>query len=421
MADWAFDSGTAARLARVVVESRTSWRAADVAEALTQLLPPEQAEELAARMLAAMPSPPVDVGPAVTGYLAGLRRQDAPATIAFEVRTAELWAGLTPLADPAALARLLDITVGELEFFADRRGWLRTKPTALQHYRYRTLPKQSGLRVLEIPKPRLRELQRRVLRHCVAPIPPHPAAHGFVPGRSVHTFAEPHTGSRVVIRVDLRDFFLTVARPQIEATFHTVGYPPAVGEVLAALCTTATAPAAFAGIDSATAARLRRPHLPQGAPTSPALSNLAMFEVDRRLAAFAGRHGLSYTRYADDLAFSTGLGEPAIAVSAVLAVTRKVVAAAGHRLHPRKVLVRRAQQRQQLTGLVVNRTPQPPRAEFDTLRAILYNCARFGPESQNRDDLADFRGHLLGRMQWVASGSATRRRALAELFDRIAW
>src|SRR5205814_1806690 len=144
----------------------------------------------------------------------------------------------------------------------------------------------------------------------LAPIPPSEVAHGFVPGRGVRTFVAPHVGRAVVVRMDLEDFFASVSRARIVSLFRRVGYPRRVATALAGLCTAPTperilAEHPRAGVDLAQRflanARLRDAHLPQGAPTSPALSNLAAWRLDKRLAALVGGFGAIMTRYADDL------------------------------------------------------------------------------------------------------------------------
>ena len=164
-----------------------------------------------------------------------------------------------------------------------------------------------GHRLLEAPKPRLRQIQRWLLHHVLASIPASAVAHGFVGGRSVRSFVEPHVGQDVVIRFDLEQFFASITRARVAATFRRVGYPAAVASTLSALCTAATPGSVLAAHPRDgdlsqrffTNAGLRDRHLPQGAPTSPALSDLAAFRLDRRLAALAEAHGAVMTRYAD--------------------------------------------------------------------------------------------------------------------------
>ncbi len=333
------------------------------------------------------------------------------------------------LDDLADLARFLDLDPARLDWLADVRGMQRRAPHGPLHpYRYRWV-QRSGRppRLLETPLPRLRAVQRRLLREVAGLIPAHPAAHGFVPGRSAATGATVHAGTGGVLCLDLATFFATVRAGQVYGAWRVAGYPEPVAHVLTGLCLHATPRSVLAampaGGDPSDRFRLRRAlasgHLPQGAPTSPHLANLACFRLDGRLAGYAAALDLNYSRYADDLAFS-GDGLPGRAHRLVAAVSR-IGAEEGFRLNPGKTRLRTRADRQQVTGLVVNERVSVTRAEYDTLRAILHNCARTGPAGQNRAGHRDFRAHLLGRVAWVNGVDPRRGARLREAFDRIAW
>lgn len=333
----------------------------------------------------------------------------------------EPWTGLD------ALARGLDLRPGELDWFADRGGWLhRTPDGPLHHYRRRWTTSRSGTpRLLETPAPRLSELQRRVGRRVLARIPVHDAAHGFVRGRSPHTLAAEHTGAATVVRLDLEGFFAHVSGARVAGLLRAAGYPDAVASALAGLLVTSTpAPvrrAAPAGGDVGARRRLldrlAHPHLPQGAPTSPAVANLLAHALDRRLHGLAAALGARYGRYADDLVFS---GDRLPAHGLVVRVTA-IAAEEGFRVRPDKTRIAPAHHRQRVTGLVVNAHPAVARVDYDALRALLHNCARTGPGAQNRDGHPAFRDHLLGRIAWVGSGHPARTARLRALFDAISW
>jgi RNA-directed DNA polymerase len=273
-----------------------------------------------------------------------------------------------------------------------------------------------GARLLEIPKPRLREIQRKILRRILDRVPPHSAAHGFVKGRSPRTFGIPHAGHEVLVSVDLKDFFPSIGIERIVAIFDALGYPRTVAWNLAYLCTTSTPAEQLGGFAYPSASLLRTRHLPQGAPTSPALANLAARKLDIRLTGLAGSMGLRYTRYADDLAFSGSCD-----ADVLLWTIRQIVRDEGFGLNPAKTRVRRAHKRQQLAGLVVNEWPAVPRREYDALRAILHNCILTGPAAQNRAGVPDFRAHLYGRIAHIGETNAARRRRLLEMAEQVDW
>jgi retron-type reverse transcriptase len=159
-------------------------------------------------------------------------------------------------------------------------------------------------------------------------------------------------------------------------------------------------------------------HLPQGAPSSPSLANAVAYRLDARLAGLAATLGADYTRYADDLAFS---GPQTLPLYRLLPGVRQIAAAEGFRVRTDKTRIAAAHQRQRLTGLVVNTAPAVSRAEYDTLRALLHNCARTGPEAQNRAGHKDFQAHVRGRVEWVAAGRPGRGAKLRTLYESINW
>lgn len=306
--------------------------------------------------------------------------------------------GLPPLATVADVRRLLEIPSGR------QLGYLllATHQSGGPYTRH-TIPKRDGSpREICAPKATLKAVQRRLLARVLAAVPAHPAAHGFVPGRSTATNARPHCGAAVVVKLDLKDFFPSVSYPRVAGLFARLGYPtgtpnrgftkddaaPAVAQTLARLC---------CYVEDA-ADRWADAYTPQGAPTSPAIANLVCRRLDARLAGLAARTGGVYTRYADDLTFSF----PAVRVNPVWlrgAVTR-IVTAEGFTVHPDKFRVARAGRRQSVTGLVVNSRPQPPREVRRVLRAALHNCAKHGVAAAGGGD-PGYGAWLLGMAAYV--------------------
>jgi RNA-directed DNA polymerase len=415
---------------------------------------PAWLDPLVRRVLASFPAPPLDEHEKLAAWLAddtGVQGalwsgppvrggQRAPLKIVrwlvgepqmVPVDGAPAGFAVFPLPSHAALARHLGLASTMLAWFADERGInARTTVEPLLHYRYQWVAKRrGGYRLLEAPKRRLKQIQRWLLRHLLAPIPAAATTHGFVPGRNVRSFAAPLVGHEVVVRVDLQDFFASVGRARVVALLRRLGYPRAVARTVAALCTAATPEHVLRahprqGVDLAARfvvnAALRDPHLPQGAPTSPALSNLAAWPLDRRLAALAASYGAVMSRYADDIAFAGDSGF-ARALRFFLPQVGAIALEEGFAVNHRKTRVLPRSRRQQLCGVVLNERTGVPRRELDLMRALLFNAARFGPESQNRDAHPRFREHLQGKIAWVASVSPAQGEKLWRLFDRIAW
>jgi RNA-directed DNA polymerase len=346
------------------------------------------------------------------------------------VAAASAWA-LPAITSAGDLAVWLGLDTGELEWFADLKGlaYKTHGGPRLAHYHYRVLAKRAGsLRLIESPKPRLKELQRQILSSVVNKIPPHHAVHGFVKGRSIRSFTAPHVGRRVVLRMDMQDFFPSISGARIQTFFRTAGYPESVADLLGGICTNATPREIWngcaLGVDPnllwETRALYARPHLPQGSPVSPALANLCTYRVDCRLTGLAKSAGAAYTRYADDLAFSGGedFERCAERFSTHVAV---VLQEEGFRVNHRKTRIMRQGVRQHLAGLVINGHANVRRTDFDQLKAILTNCVRLGPESQNREGHPRFQSHLEGRVGFVESINPAKGKRLREILDRIAW
>ena len=328
------------------------------------------------------------------------------------------------------LAEWLGVDIGYLQWFADLKGLgYKDHNPKLRHYHYRILAKDSGsLRLIEAPKQALKRLQQRILDDILDKIPAHGTAHGFVKGRSIKTCVTPHLGKRVVLRMDLRDFFPTFHAARIRSFFRMLGYPETVADLLGGLCTTVTPLDLWRGVrlpgDRVQLWEARmlyfRPHLPQGAPTSPALANLCSYRIDCRLAGLAKSAGAHYTRYADDLAFS-GDEEFEKRVQRFSTHVAAILLEEGFAVHHRKTRIMRQGVRQHIVGLVTNRHPNVRRTDFDRLKATLHNCVRRRPETQNRDGHSDFRAHLEGRVSFVEMINPAKGRRLRTVFDRIEW
>ena len=263
-----------------------------------------------------------------------------------------------------------------------------------------TIPKRGGeARVICAPKPQLLYVQRRILRKILEKVPPHPAAHGFVPGRSTVTNAQPHVGAEIIVKFDLTDFFPTVHYYRVMGLFASLGY--AVGEarfsndddardvapVLARLCVYTEYPRRFgAGV------------LPQGAPTSPAVSNLICRNLDARLEGLAKNVGATYTRYADDLTFS--FRDTSVDLGRFRWWVDQICHQEGFLVNQKKFRAIRKSQRQSVTGVVVNDVLRVPRKERRRFRAMLHNCRVHGVASQARGNTA-FADYLRGFASYI--------------------
>ena len=281
---------------------------------------------------------------------------------------------LTPLDAPGKLAEAMGITLPELRWLAFHR-----EAATNIHYRRFTIPKRDGSeRAIWAPMPRLKAAQRWILRNVVERLPVHGASHGFLVDRSIATNAAVHTGAKVVLKVDLKDFFPTVTFRRVKGIFRKAGYRDQIATLMALVCT--EAPREIVEHEGRQYYVALGPRcLPQGAPTSPALTNTLCLRLDRRLTGLAQRFGWRYTRYADDLTFSlpeAHKDKPKL--GALLGSIGRIATDEGFRVHPDKTHVARQGSRQKVTGLVVNGTgaPRVPRELKRQVRAAIHNAGR---------------------------------------------
>lgn len=332
------------------------------------------------------------------------------------------------------IAQWLNISSGSLGWMAQWGYRSRTDENeSLGHYYYRWVEKRSGgHRLLEIPKPRLRNIQRRILHELLEYVPAHEAAHGFRRGHSWLSNANAHVKREIVIRLDLQDFFLHIRGARVFGLFRTLGYPEEAARILTGMCINRV-PASvmrrqeLRGGDGCSTnsdweirKRYTSSHLPQGAPTSPALANLCTFRLDTRLQGLAECFGGSYTRYADDLTFSGGQ-EMRRASERLVSLVGAIVLEEGFVLNYRKTRVMRSSVRQKVTGVIVNQRVNLDRREYDAFKATLYNCVRYGPGSQNLTLHPDFRAHLLGKIAFARHIHPERGKRLLKIFQQIVW
>jgi RNA-directed DNA polymerase len=254
------------------------------------------------------------------------------------------------------------------------------------------IPKRSGgMRQIHAPVGLVRELQEKLAPILSAHYQAHPSAHGFITARGVLSNAKAHVGQNLVLNVDLEDFFPSINFGRVRGLFMSprFGMGPAAAAVMAQLC-------------------IHRNGLPQGAPTSPALSNFIAETLDRRLTRLAKENRLTYTRYADDITFSSN--QPSLPVSIaqfelegektrirVGEALERAIHAAGFSVNHKKVRLHRRYMRQAVTGLTVNTRVNIGRDRIRLLRAMLHAWGKFGLEAAASEHFANYAGGAAGR------------------------
>lgn len=303
-------------------------------------------------------------------------------------------AGLPLISTPAELAAAMQIPVPKLRWLA-----FHAEASPVSHYVQFLVPKKSGgERMLSAPQKQLAAAQRWILDNIVGRLPAHDAAHGFVKGRSIVTNARPHVGTACLVNCDLTDFFPSITVHRVIGLFKQIGYSAAVATILALLVTECPRrKVLFHGKPWWVATGPRG--LPQGACTSPAISNLVARRMDSRLAGIAKKLGWTYTRYADDLTFSTR--QRPEKVGYLLARVRHITADESFAVNEKKTRVLKPAARQSVTGVVVNARPAVSRKERRRMRAILHNASKIGLASQNRQRHPHFAAWIRGMVGYI--------------------
>jgi len=325
---------------------------------------------------------------------------------------------LPTLTRPKDLAAALNLSIPQLKGLC----YQREVATRVPYTHFSIQKRRGGTRGIWSPIPTLKTAQRWILHHILEQLPTHGAAHGFVSGRSIVTNAEVHRDSAVLIKLDLKDFFPTIHWRRAKGVFRQAGYPESIATLLALLCS--ESPRQMVQQNGVTYyVALADRALPQGAPTSPALSNIVCVNMDRRLTGLAGKHGLRYSRYADDLTFSipseshTDSDAQNALIGLLLGSVYKIVKEEGFVLNTDKTSIVRTGQQQSVTGMVVNGegAPRVPRRIKRMLRAAIHN-AQQGRALPEGESLAT----LSGSAAWIASAEPELGRRYLEQIEVLA-
>jgi hypothetical protein len=320
---------------------------------------------------------------------------------------------LPALAGVEVLAKALGLSIPRLRWLA----YHREVDTSTHYHRWQ-VPKRDGtLRLISAPKPELKAVQRWITREVTEHLPVHGAAHGFVTGRSIVTNARVHAGARIIVKLDIRGFYPTVTMRRVKGLLRRAGLGEQVATVMALLATESPREEVITHGRTHYVALGPR-SLPQGAPTSPSITNALCLRLDCRLSGLARKLGCRYTRYADDLTFSWH-GGAASRVGTLLRGVGMIVRAEGFEIHQKKTRVMRSGARQKVTGLVVNQVPvdQPtarvPRKTVRELRAAIRN------RELGRPGRGETLEQLKGMAAFVMMTDRDRGRAFMERIERL--
>lgn len=252
-----------------------------------------------------------------------------------------------------------------------------------QKYFYREFEilKHNGKkRKLYEPLPSLKEIQLWILNEILYKCKISRYAKAYVPKRSLKEHTIYHTNESMVLTLDIKEFFKSIKFELVESFFYDLGYSLKMSNLLTKLCF------------------LNR-ELPQGAPTSPYISNLILKDFDTAVSDYCMKSKIKYTRYADDLAFS---GE--INPIEIESLVKKELLKIGLELNDDKRKLMRPHQRQIISGIIVNKKPQVPKESRNTLRNEMYYIKKFGIKDhieRTKQEKTNYLKHLAGRINYV--------------------
>ena len=274
-----------------------------------------------------------------------------------------------------------------------------------RHYLSYGIKKRRGKsRRIDAPQEQLLEIQRKILYKILYRYKPHPIAHGFVKHRGPKTNAEEHVGAEILITIDIKNFFNSIREEQVYSTLEylfdkRLPYEKAMSS----------------DINVITKLLTYRGRVPQGAVTSPAISNLFMLPFDKKIKKLQAKHRVKVTRYCDDIAISTKKNT-GIKIKEILDDIREILRPAGLRMNKAKTKVRKRYHRMKVTGIIVNEKPNIPRENWRNFRACLHNIKTKDPFEKVSDlDLQKIRGYI----EWVKMINPTRGQQFLTEYEKI--
>ncbi len=310
-----------------------------------------------------------------------------------------------------AIAQAMGISVKGLRFLAFSRK--------KSHYiRFQIPKKTGGNRKISAPTHLLKKYQNWILENILEKIQLHEAAHGFRLKHSIVTNAEHHVGKEVIINIDLKDFFPSISYRRVKGLFKSFGYSETASTIFGLICTEQKIKEVEVNGKIEFLLSWTERYLPQGAPTSPAITNILCSRLDRRLHSMAKQYGFDYTRYADDLTFSAS-GESLDNICNIFQNTRFIVDQEDFEINEQKTRVIRRYQQQEVTGIVVNDKLNVSREKLKNFRAVLYQIEKDGLEGHKWGQSEDIIASIEGFANFVSMVNSEKGAKFKEQIDRI--
>ncbi|HGS4525605.1 retron St85 family RNA-directed DNA polymerase [Vibrio cholerae] len=291
------------------------------------------------------------------------------------------------------------LALPELQSLNDFAAKIRVTPELLtkytgnnkHHYAVHQEEKKTPGQYREISSPtsELKALQRWILRNILDKLSPSPYAKGFIKKKCLFDNAKPHEGKQYVLNLDLKDFFSSVSSKNVCTLFKSLGYPPLLSYQMTNICT-------LNGC------------LPQGAPTSPALSNLVTIRMDYRIGKYCEKYALTYTRYADDMTIS---GNKLSIVKKARIMINKIIREESFYIHPKKNKLSGPSVRREVTGLVVNESLGIGREKYNFYRTKMFKL--------HKEQHPNFESVSSGIIAFVRSVDIVRAQKLHAYFEKL--
>lgn len=300
---------------------------------------------------------------------------------------------------------------------------LENRELYYQHYSIKK--KHGGKRMISNPSNELKAIQSWVLTNILSKVKVEHACNSYLSEKNILTNATPHSRAHTILRIDMFKFFDTITENRVYGIFKSLGYHGNLAVDLAKICTVPTSEEYwehFVKTDKEQLIKLKghKAALPQGAPTSPALSNLVTRRLDRRLTGLALKHDVKYTRYADDLILSGNSNDIPSA-----SFIYRLVKDEGFYPNYKKTKIMKKGNRQIVTGLTVSDGIHIPKKFKKQLFRILHFCEKYGTANYQKQsfakDKAYFREWLLGKIFYVRSIDKSTGDKLLKKFNKLTW
>lgn len=265
---------------------------------------------------------------------------------------------------------------------------------------FNILKSNGTKRTIDVPSERLMDIQRWILDNILNKYKLDEHCFGFRKGKSVYDNALLHVNKPCVINMDIKNFFPSINQSDVFYIFYNKGYTKKVSYYLAKLTTKGNV-------------------LPQGAPTSPMISNIVASQLDKRLSCLGEKYHAVYSRYADDITFS---GERNI--KNMIPIVKNIIEDAGFYVNEDKTRYAYSYQRQEVTGLIVNKKVNIPNQYLKELKKEIYFCKTYGVNSHLKYmniTKSFYKEHLYGKVQWVGMINKELGEKLLNELNQIEW